>query len=64
MSPFLFGCRVALPTFKSEERTQIPNCKMRRWVTLVLLAPGEQVDDLQPFDAKSFAEALFGEAEA
>ena len=25
---------------------------------------GEQVDDLQPFDAKSFAEALFGEAEA
>ena len=25
---------------------------------------GEQVDDLQPFDAKSFAEAIFGETEA
>jgi fused signal recognition particle receptor len=25
---------------------------------------GEQVDDLQPFDPKQFAEALFGEVEA
>jgi fused signal recognition particle receptor len=24
---------------------------------------GEQIDDLQPFDVKTFAEALFGEAE-
>ena len=37
------------------------NLRWNSGVTFIIIGLGEQPDDLQPFDAEKFAEALFAE---